>query len=189
MGVAVRTSTSGRRALRGSPMVNAETRERILRIARELNYKVDKNASSLRLRNAGTLALLFFEDPTNDDSLINPFFHSMLGSITRACALHGQDLPVSFQQLSTDWPADYEDSHQADGIHLLGCGDYPQSPAPPPRLRTTTHHCAPHNARPHPNPPAPAHHQHPHNPRLRATPTSRHGRAAPRRRRTIPSSC
>ncbi|HBC51376.1 MAG TPA: LacI family transcriptional regulator, partial [Stenotrophomonas maltophilia] len=115
------------RALRGSPMVNAETRERILRIARELNYKVDKNASSLRLRNAGTLALLFFEDPTNDDSLINPFFHSMLGSITRACALLGQDLLVSFQQLSTDWQADYEDSNKADGIILLGYGDYHES--------------------------------------------------------------
>ncbi|CCG36518.1 LacI family DNA-binding transcriptional regulator [Xanthomonas citri pv. mangiferaeindicae] len=115
------------RALRGSPMVNEETRKRILRIARELNYKVDKNASSLRLRNAGTLALLFFEDPTADDSLINPFFHSMLGSITRACALQGYDLLVSFQQLSKDWQADYEDSNKADGIILLGYGDYQQS--------------------------------------------------------------
>ncbi len=115
------------RALRGSPMVNAETRQRIIAIARELNYKVDKNASSLRLRNAGTLALLFFEDPTTDDSLINPFFHAMLGSITRACALHGRDLLVSFQQLSTDWHTDYEDSNKADGIILLGYGDYHES--------------------------------------------------------------
>ncbi|KQQ75348.1 LacI family transcriptional regulator [Xanthomonas sp. Leaf131] len=115
------------RALRGSPMVNEETRKRILRIANELNYKVDKNASSLRLRNAGTLALLFFEDPTADDSLINPFFHSMLGSITRACALQGYDLLVSFQQLSKDWQADYEDSNKADGIILLGYGDYQES--------------------------------------------------------------
>jgi len=115
------------RALRGSPMVNEETRRRILSIARELNYKVDKNASSLRLRNAGTLALLFFEDPTPDDSLINPFFHSMLGSITRACAVRGYDLLVSFQQLSTDWQADYEDSNKADGIILLGYGDYHES--------------------------------------------------------------
>ncbi|MDV3468279.1 LacI family DNA-binding transcriptional regulator [Stenotrophomonas sp. C3(2023)] len=112
------------RALRGSPMVNPETRARILRIARELNYKVDKSASSLRLRNAGTLALLLFEDPTPDDSLINPFFHSMLGSITRACALHGRDLLVSFQQLSTDWHTDYEDANKADGLILLGYGDY-----------------------------------------------------------------
>ncbi|HEY0334762.1 MAG TPA: LacI family DNA-binding transcriptional regulator [Stenotrophomonas sp.] len=115
------------RALRGSPMVNEETRQRILSIAHQLNYKVDKNASSLRLRNAGTLALLFFEDPTPDDSLINPFFHSMLGSITRACALRGYDLLVSFQQLSTDWQADYEDSNKADGLILLGYGDYHES--------------------------------------------------------------
>ena len=112
------------RALRGSPSVNPETRNRILAIARELNYKVDKNASNLRCQQSGTLALLFFEDPTQDDSLINPFFHSMLGSITRACALRGYDLLVSFQQLSADWHADFEDSHKADGIILLGYGDY-----------------------------------------------------------------
>ncbi|MES5815884.1 LacI family DNA-binding transcriptional regulator [Pseudoxanthomonas sp. Soil82] len=112
------------RALRGSPSVNPETRDRILAIARELNYKVDKNASNLRAQQSGTLALLFFEDPTPDDSLINPFFHSMLGSITRACALRGYDLLVSFQQLSNNWHADFEDSHKADGLILLGYGDY-----------------------------------------------------------------
>lgn len=112
------------RALRGSPMVSEETRRRIRAIAEQLNYKVDKNASNLRAQQSGTLALLLFEDPTPDDSLINPFFLSMLGSITRACALNGYDLLVSFQQLSTDWQADYEDNHKADGILLLGYGDY-----------------------------------------------------------------
>ncbi len=112
------------RALRGHPMVNAETRERILAIAKQLNYKVDKNASNLRSQHSGTLALLLFEDPTVDDSNINPFFLSMLGSITRACSQHGYDLLVSFQQLSRNWHADYEDSHKADGIILLGYGDY-----------------------------------------------------------------
>lgn len=115
------------RALRGSPMVNQETRRRILAIAEELNYKVDKNASNLRCQQSGTLALLFFEDPAPDDSLINPFFHSMMGSITRACARHGYDLLVSFQQLSDDWHADYEDSKKADGLILLGYGDYVQA--------------------------------------------------------------
>ncbi len=112
------------RALRGSPMVNEETRKRIQAIAAELNYKVDKNASNLRRQHSGTIALLFFEDPTPDDSLINPFFLSMLGSITRACALQSYDLLISFQQLSTNWQADYEDSNKADGIILLGYGDY-----------------------------------------------------------------
>lgn len=112
------------RALRNSPLVNEETRKKVQAIAKELNYKVDKNASNLRSQHTGTLALLLFEDPTMDDSLINPFFLSMLGSITRAAAKKGYDLLVSFQQLSDDWHADYEDASKADGIILLGYGDY-----------------------------------------------------------------
>jgi len=112
------------RALRGSPAVSTETRKRIEEIARQLNYRVDKNASNLRSQHSNTLALLLFEDPTPDDSQINPFFLSMLGSITRASARQGYDLLVSFQQLSNDWQQDYEDSRKADGIILLGYGDY-----------------------------------------------------------------
>jgi DNA-binding LacI/PurR family transcriptional regulator len=111
------------RALRNSPLVSHSTRHRVQQIARELNYKVDKNASNLRSLTAGTLALLFFEDPSVDDTQINPFFFSMLGSITRACGQRGYDLLVSFQQSSTDWFADYEDSKKADGLILLGYGD------------------------------------------------------------------
>jgi DNA-binding LacI/PurR family transcriptional regulator len=112
------------RALRGSPLVNRETRQRIQSIAKQLNYTLDKNASNLRTQRSATLALLLFEDKTTDDSLINPFFLSMLGSITRACARQGYDLLISFQQLSNDWHADYRDSHKADGLILLGYGDY-----------------------------------------------------------------
>lgn len=112
------------RALRGDPAVSESTRKRIEAIALQLNYTVDKNASSLRRRHSNTLALLFFEDPTSDDSLINPFFLSMLGSITRTCGLRGYDLLTSFQQLSSNWHVDYEDSRKADGIILLGYGDY-----------------------------------------------------------------
>jgi DNA-binding LacI/PurR family transcriptional regulator len=112
------------RALRDSPLVSPETRQRVQQIARELNYTVDKNASSLRRQRAGTLALLLFEDPTGDDSAINPFFMSMLASITRACASRRLDLLVSFQQMAGDWHAEYQDSHRADGVILLGYGDY-----------------------------------------------------------------
>ena len=112
------------RALRKRPLVNEETRRRVQQIAKDLNYKVDKNASSLRTQLSGTMALLLFEDPTADESMINPFFLSMLGSITRACANKGYDLLVSFQQMNDDWHAEYEDTRKADGIILLGYGDY-----------------------------------------------------------------
>ena len=112
------------RALRNSPLVNEETRLKVQAIAKALNYKVDKNASNLRTQQSATIALLLFEDPTSDDSMINPFFLSMLGSITRACSAKGYDLLVSFQQMENDWHADFEDSNKADGIILLGYGDF-----------------------------------------------------------------
>ncbi len=112
------------RALSGNPSVSAETRARVLSAARQLHYKVDKNASGLRRQHSRTLAVLFFEEPSADGALINPFYLSMLGPMVRSCAQHGYDLLISFQQLSSDWHVDFEDSRKADGIILLGYGDY-----------------------------------------------------------------
>ena len=112
------------RALRDSPLVNSDTRERVKRIARQLNYQVDRTAAGLRSQQSHTLAILLFEDPTTDDSQINPFFLSMLGNITRSAARRNYDVLVSFQQLSDDWHIRYQDSNRADGIILLGYGDY-----------------------------------------------------------------
>ena len=112
------------RALRGSRAVSAATRARIEEIARELNYSVDKNASSLRSQRSNTIALLFFEEEAPEDSRINPFFLAMLGAITRQCANRGLDLLISFQKPEDDWHVRYQDSHRADGLILLGYGDY-----------------------------------------------------------------
>ncbi|MEN3973001.1 LacI family DNA-binding transcriptional regulator [Sphingomicrobium sp. XHP0235] len=113
------------RALSGNKAVSEETRARVVAAAEKLNYKVDRHASSLRSGGASkTIALLFFEDPTPDDSRINPFYLSMVGALTRACAKAGYDLLISFQQLSADWHTDFEDSRKADGIILLGYGNY-----------------------------------------------------------------
>ena len=112
------------RALSGNPAVSDSTRARVLAAAEQLNYKVDKNASGLRLRHSRTLALLFFEEGSAEGTAINPFYLSLLGPMVRRCAEHGYDLLISFQQLSSDWHVDYEDSRKADGIILLGYGDY-----------------------------------------------------------------
>ena len=112
------------RALRNSPLVNPKTRERIQNIAQEMNYRVDRSAAGLRSQQSKTIALLLFEDPTSDDSQINPFFLSMLGNITRFAAVRQYDVLVSFQQLSDDWLQEYVVSNRADGIILLGYGDY-----------------------------------------------------------------
>jgi DNA-binding LacI/PurR family transcriptional regulator len=114
------------RALRNSPLVKPETRARVESIARQLSYRADRRASSLRTRRSNTIALLLFEE-SQDDAHINPFFLLMLGHITRAAARRGLDVLVSFQQLSDDWHTDYELSHRADGIVLLGYGDFTAS--------------------------------------------------------------
>ena len=111
------------RALRNSPLVRPETRARIQRIAAELGYTTDRSAAGLRTRRSQTLALLLFEE-SPDEAQINPFFLNMLGHITRAAARRGFDLVVSFQQQSTDWHTDYTVSNRADGLILLGYGDY-----------------------------------------------------------------
>jgi DNA-binding LacI/PurR family transcriptional regulator len=112
------------RALRGSPTVSPATRQRIEAVARQLNYTVDRVASNLRSGRTRTLAALLFQDPSPDESTVNPFFLAMLGSMMRACAEQGHDLLLSFQQMGSDWHTDYEDSHRADGLILLGYGDY-----------------------------------------------------------------
>jgi DNA-binding LacI/PurR family transcriptional regulator len=89
-----------------------------------MHYSVDRSAAGLRSQQSRTLALLLFEDPTTDDSQINPFFLSLLGNITRFAAAEKYDVLLSFQQLSDDWLNEYEASNRADGIILLGYGDY-----------------------------------------------------------------
>ena len=112
------------RALRNSPLVREETRERIQRIARELNYFVNRNAAGLRSQQSNTIALLLFDETEGTEVQINPFFLSMFGYITRSAAALGYDVLVSLQQLSDDWHIEYQASNRADGLILLGYGDY-----------------------------------------------------------------
>ena len=114
------------RALSGSPSVSDATRARVFAAAAELNYKVDKNASGLRRQQSRTLAVLFFDEEVPEGAVLNPFYLSLLGPMVRHCAECGYDLLISIQQLSSDWHLDYEDSRKADGIILLGYGDYTQ---------------------------------------------------------------
>ena len=112
------------RALRNSPLVRQDTRERIQQIARDLNYFVNRNAAGLRTHQSNTLALLLFDESDGTDKKMNLFFWSMLDSITRSAAKSGYDVLVSLQQLTDDWHIEYQASHRADGLILLGYGDY-----------------------------------------------------------------
>jgi DNA-binding LacI/PurR family transcriptional regulator len=47
-----------------------------------------------------------------------------LGSITRTCAQRGYDLLISMQHMASNWHVEFEESRKADGIILLGHGDF-----------------------------------------------------------------
>ena len=112
------------RALRNSPLVRRETRERVQKIARDLHYFVNRNAAGLRTHQSNTLALLLFDETDGTDKKMNLFFWAMLDNITRSAAKRGYDVLVSLQQLTADWHIEYQASHRADGLILLGYGDY-----------------------------------------------------------------
>lgn len=112
------------RALRNSPLVKQETRERVQQIARELNYFVNHNAAGLRTHQSNTIALLLFDESDGTDTAMNLFLLSMLDNITRAAARQGFDILLSLQQLHADWHVEYQASHRADGVIILGYGDY-----------------------------------------------------------------
>lgn len=112
------------RALRNSPLVRQETRDRIQAIARELNYFVNRNAAGLRTHQSNTIALLLFDDTDDTDVRINLFLMSLLNNIVRSAARLGYDVLVSLQQFRDDWHIEYQASRRADGLILLGYGDY-----------------------------------------------------------------
>jgi DNA-binding LacI/PurR family transcriptional regulator len=112
------------RALRNSPLVRKETREHVQQVARDLHYFVNRNAAGLRTHQSNTIALLLFDEVDGTDKKMNLFFWAMLDNITRAAARRGYDVLVSLQQPTADWHIEYQASHRADGLILLGYGDY-----------------------------------------------------------------
>jgi DNA-binding LacI/PurR family transcriptional regulator len=91
------------RALRDSPLVRKETRDRVQQIARELNYYVNRYAAGLRTRQSNTIALLLFDDTDDTDVRMNLFLMSLLNNIVRLAARLGYDVLLSLQQLHDDW--------------------------------------------------------------------------------------
>ena len=123
------------RALRDSPLVREETRERVQQIARELNYSVNRSAVSLRTRHTRIIGLFLFDENGRRQFEPNPFFLTMLGSITLSAADLGYDVLVNFQGSDDEWLNDVVHPGRMDGVILLGYGDYLKSE---PKLRALT---------------------------------------------------
>jgi DNA-binding LacI/PurR family transcriptional regulator len=116
----VATSTVSR-ALNGSPLVNEETRNRILELAKSLNYTINVGAKNLRQGNNRTIAVVIPYDEESRQPPSDPFFLSMLGTLADALTDRGFDMlvaRVSSQHL--DAVAHYYETGLALGIILVG---------------------------------------------------------------------
>lgn len=109
------------RALNGSQLVNAETRMRVVDLARSLNYSINVGAQNLRLGHNRTVAVVVPYERANRQRVSDPFFLSLLGSLADALTDHGYDMLVSrIDAADLTVAAQHINTGRAVGVILIG---------------------------------------------------------------------
>jgi DNA-binding LacI/PurR family transcriptional regulator len=107
-------------ALRGSPSIGEQTRQRIAELARSLNYRVNVRARNLRTGTNRTIAVVVPYSRADRHHLADPFYLGLIGSIADALVNDGyQMLLARAEEHDEDLAALYE-TGQAAGIVLTG---------------------------------------------------------------------
>jgi LacI family transcriptional regulator len=112
------------RALNGYPDVNEETRERIARFARELDYTPNAAARSLVLERTHVIGV-FLETGEGHPDVQHPFFEEVLGGLKAAIGAAGFDLLLFASERPGNGygPHSYLKRcrhHRVDGVVLMG---------------------------------------------------------------------
>lgn len=112
------------RVLNGSSLVAAETRDRVLAVARSHGYVVNRNAQKLRQLRTDTIAVMLDFQSHRAGRIADPFVFELLAGISEALSVRNQDLLLSPPGLG-DWQshADLVSARTADGFIFLGQGD------------------------------------------------------------------
>lgn len=116
----VSTSTVSR-ALNGSSLTNDETRQRIIELARSLNYTINQSAKNLRMGDNRTIGVVIPYDKKTRQHISDPFFLGMLGSLADALTDRNYDLLLSRVDADhLDDMAALYDTGRARGLIVIG---------------------------------------------------------------------
>lgn len=111
------------RVLNGSPLVTAETRERVLEVARAHGYAVNRNAQKLRQLRTDTVAVMLDFGSHRDGRIADPFIFELLAGVSEALSVRNQDLLLSPPGLGDSKSCvDLLRARAADGFIFLGQG-------------------------------------------------------------------
>lgn len=111
------------RALNNNPMINAQTREKIQALAREMNYKLNTGARNLRLQRSHAISIVINAEVRDGQGFSDPFMMDMIGAIADELHRHHYSLLFSSPAItSDDWHAHLLGSKRSDGLIVIGAG-------------------------------------------------------------------
>jgi DNA-binding LacI/PurR family transcriptional regulator len=114
------------RALNDSPLIGAETKERIRRIAREHRFAMNEPARRLSLRQSNVAGLVMFGAPGGDYTP-DMFMLEIMGGISAGLNEHGYELLViQPHEDEENWARSYVASGRADGFVVLSASCTPR---------------------------------------------------------------
>lgn len=106
------------RALRGSELVRPEVRQRIEQVARQIGYRVNVAARSLRTRRSRTVAVVIEQLNRGDRPIADPLLLSMIGGLLEALSPAGYAM-----LLTTNDQFIAGNALGAEGVVVLGEGE------------------------------------------------------------------
>jgi len=111
------------RALANSPLIPSETKDNIVALAKEHNYRLNKRARNFHSKETLTIAVLIPDTKEKDWRLSDPFFLELLGSIADTLNDLGHELLLSKTSSGAEeWSHTHVERGTCDGVILIGQG-------------------------------------------------------------------
>lgn len=113
------------RALAGNSLVNAETRTRIVALAREHGFRPNQMASGLRRQKTGVIGIAIPLGHDQRQQISDSFFMTLLGHLADALTERGYDLMLRrvIPDRDEDWLDRFIGSGMIDGVLVIGQSD------------------------------------------------------------------